>query len=67
MSEQRKTIEEWSKEYETVVMDADGFPKGFEWETTLLTRKEFLQGMMGSTIQFGPKINQALDNLKYMD
>ena len=66
MTEIKKTINEWANEYETVVLDPDGFEKHVNWDTPL-TRKEFLQGMMGSTIQFGPKINEALDNLRYMD
>lgn len=62
MAEVKKTIDEWCTEYETVIMDADGFPKHTTWDTPL-TRKEFLQGMMGSTIQFGSKINEAFKNL----
>jgi len=66
MTEIKTTINEWANEYETVVLDPDGFPKSVTWDTPL-TRKEFLQGVMGSTIVFGPKINEALNNLRYMD
>lgn len=66
MTEIKMTINEWVNEYETEVLDPDGFPKDVTWETPL-TRKEFLQEMMGSTIQFGPKINEALNNLRYMN
>ena len=66
MTEIKKTINEWVNEYETAVLNLDGFPKYVTWDTPL-TRKEFLQGMMGSTIMFGPKICEALNNLRYMD
>ncbi len=59
MTEARKTIVEWCKEYEAVIVNANGFPKPFSWDSEV-TRNEFLQGMMGSTIQFTPKIVEAL-------
>lgn len=67
MREITKTIEEWSIEYETVILSVSGTPKGFKWETSQLTRREFLETASVSTIQFGPKIHNGLDALRYMN
>ena len=61
---EKKTIQEWCNQYETVIMSYDGFRD--KNENDLLTKKEFLQGMMVSTIQFNPKILKAFDELKDM-
>ena len=61
---EKKTIQEWCNQYETVIISYDGFRD--KNANDLLTKKEFLQGMMVSTIQFNPKILKALDELKDM-
>lgn len=64
MSEIKQTIEQWANQYETKIIDADGFPKHINWEKALFTREEFLIGAMKSTIVFGPKILAEFDKLK---
>jgi hypothetical protein len=51
--EERKTIEEWSKEYEVVIYDPDGFDRtDINLYSRLFTREEFEKGMAFSTCLF---------------
>lgn len=58
-----KTIEEWEKVFDTVVMDGDGFPIGTNKKETLFTEMFFLQSCRTSTVRFSTKLVHAMNNL----
>lgn len=58
-----KTIEQWEKEFDTQVLDGDGFPEGTKRNETLFTEKEFVKNCWTSTIMFSDKINVAMKSM----
>lgn len=61
------TADSWSSHFDTTIISATGFPKTneFDWKTTLLTEKQFLEYTETSTIEFSDKIISAFKELKY--
>lgn len=55
-----KTIEQWEKVFDTIVMDADGFPIGTNRKETLFTEKDFLENCKTSTIKFSETLFKAM-------
>lgn len=58
----KRTIVEWEKEFETKVMDGDGFPQDTNRFITLFTEEEFLNNCRTSTIIFSYKMREAMEN-----
>lgn len=56
-------MEEWEKHFETIVMDADGFPSGTKRKETLFTERDFLSNVRTSTVRFSDKLLKAINNL----
>ena len=56
---EKKTIDQWCDEYDAKIFSYDGFRD--KNPDDLLTRDEFLHGMMTCTIQFGDKLIKAFD------
>lgn len=57
----KKTVEQWEKYFDTLIMDADGFPENTNRKTTLFTKSEFLHNVQSSTVIFSEILKQALN------
>lgn len=51
-----KTVAQWEKHLDVVVLNADGFPPYTDRNTTLFTEKEFLEYCSQSTVKFNSKL-----------